>query len=241
MKRASPKARPILMTGPMVVATLADLKTQTRRLVKFREFGRSDTPGYDWHFRGTRRGATRGSAACLWQDLRHSDLLDLCPYGRVGDRLWVRESLVMRADSTWTYKADGAVVSLPEGHPDTCWMLSWALHQQRDYCPSIHMPRWASRISLELLNVRIERLQEITEADAVAEGLRRYLPRPDGPTGPDGKLLDRFHWESSDRATRHDPVLAYRDLWDSINGKRASWDSNPYVWVLEYRRLEGRP
>ena len=93
-------------------------------------------------------------------------------YGVPGDHLWVRESLRRRDDATsfWTYAADDKAIKLPANHPDVGAMLSWAHHKEGSSCPSIHMPRWASRITLEVIELRQERLQYISEADAKAEG-----------------------------------------------------------------------
>ena len=173
--------RPILFSGPMVRAILADLKTQTRRVVK----------------------APRSVA---W-DGRLSPPIDQCPYGTAGSKLWVRETWAdtMGDPPTAVYRADG------ERHPAS--HLKWT--------PSIHMPRWASRLTLEIVNVRVERLQEISEADAKAEGDKNPF---DGHLHNDGTPI-----ESS-------AVLRFKCLWDSINAKRAPWASNPWVWVVEFRK-----
>jgi hypothetical protein len=197
------KERPILFSGPMVLALRAKTKTQTRRVVKFREFRPSDTPGYDWTFRGTLRGGTSSS---VWQDLRHSQLLDLCPYGKPGDRLWVRE--------TWaTTEQDG-------DHPRDAYVVyratdpDWETQQGWRWRPSIFMPRWASRLTLEIVEVRVQQLHTISAADCVAEG---FLPtmRNEPPA------LDRF-----------------RDLWEKLNGKRHPWKSNPWLWAITFRRVK---
>lgn len=123
-----------------------------------------------------------------------------CPYGQPGDRLWVRETWAdtMSDPPEAVYRADG------ERHPSS--FLKWK--------PSIFMPRWASRITLEVTGVRVERLQEISKADVIAEGI-------------DG--LSDIH------AGWHQP---YAQLWDSINAKRAPWSSNPLVWVIEFKRVQ---
>jgi hypothetical protein len=194
------KERPILFSGPMVRSILDGRKTQTRRAVKFVQFDRSDTPGYDWHFRGTAKGTKRSS---LWQDMRHEQILSMCPYGKPGDRLWVRE--------TW-------LCATGEPGPMLC-------HYQADgdrpefnglWKPSIHMFRWASRITLEITGVRVERLQGISEADAIAEGVECCS----GWIGHAGE-----------------PRRIFCDLWKSINGPE-SWAANPWVWVVEFRRCE---
>jgi hypothetical protein len=127
----------------------------------------------------------------------------LCPYGQPGDRLWVREA--------WRAWPDGVAYRADISDAD----LADAVHAP--WRPSIHMHRAASRITLEITAVRVERLQDISEADAKAEGVTRPVP-----------MLD------DDPSTYVD---AFGDLWASINGP-GSWDSNPWVWVIEFRRVE---
>lgn len=125
------------------------------------------------------------------------------PYGVPGDRLWVRESWRPRQASTVYYRADSY-----DYHHDEI-RAGGTVPQWR---PSIHMPRWASRITLEVVAVRVERLQEITYLESVAEGV----------------IYDRGF---------EDPRDNYRSLWNVINAKRGrGWDENPWVWVIEFRR-----
>jgi hypothetical protein len=128
-----------------------------------------------------------------------------CPYGQPGDRLWVRETW---APKQWEkgacYRATGDL--LDTGH------CQWR--------PSIHMPRWASRITLEVIGVRVERLQDISEADAEAEGCEP-LPMCGGPE------VGGYNCYQS----------GFELLWGSINGKLAPWSSNPWVWVVEFQRI----
>ena len=132
-----------------------------------------------------------------------------CPYGQPGDRLWVREAWKVDLNHRF-YRADG-----DPGGP-----VPWT--------PSIHMPRWASRITLEVTGVRVERPQDISEADAKAEGVHRCL---------DG-LWSGGAWKHLRRPNCYaDPCNAFCDLWASINGP-GSWDANPWVWVVEFRRVE---
>ena len=184
--------RPILFSGAMVRALLSGTKTQTRRVIKFKPWHqieeRDDGTPWPWM-------QSDDNDAGVW--LR-------CPYGAPGDRLWVRETWAptdgrFEPLRSVAYRADGEDVSLL----DDRWR------------PSIHMPRWASRITLEVTAVRVERLQDISEADAWAEGIA-------------GDLLHRAQgW-----APR-----AYHLLWEQINGP-GSWDANPGVWVLTFRRVE---
>ena len=201
------KERPILFGASMVRALLDGSKTQTRRVFKAKNGdvwpNKNDLPG-------------------MHQILRN------CPYGQPGDRLWVRETTHRRPmlhlltgeplDPKYdggAYTADSRDVLNPDGF-DLSWWYS------RKTCPAIHMPRWASRILLEIVSVRVERLQDISEVDAVAEGvtMTRY-----------GCHEHRYPDASCITAQQ-----AYRTLWNSINGG-GSWDANPWVWVVEFKRV----
>ena len=105
------------------------------------------------------------------------------------------------------------------------WKMRWT--------PSIHMPRWASRINLEITGVRIERLNDISEADAIAEGITE-LPLQKGEPG----AWWTANVEAGPSLHGRTPVDAFRKLWESINGA-GSWDANPYVWVVEFKRIGG--
>ena len=203
------KERPILFKGPMVRALLDGTKTQTRRVVKMKRHQqieeREDGTPWPWMYDGD----------------RDADSWMACPYGQPGDRLWVRETFAegihQLADvNHWAYAAD------PFGN------------QQRlgdRWKPSIHMPRWASRITLEITGVRVERLQDISEADAIAEGIER---QDDGIGWRRGPITA----DVPNTATRTAfPKLAYQSLWESINGP-GSWAANPWGWVIEFRRGE---
>lgn len=201
--------RPILFSGPMVRAILARRKTQTRRVAK---------PTPKVFSQGT------GHIAVLHEP---------CRYGKPGDRLWVRE--------TWcpANSEEGPVVLYPADHGRRCladesypvdyakyplkgeaWS-AWAPEVEagtvKAYRPSIHMPRWACRLVLELIDASLERLQDISEQDAIAEG------------------VDESAVESFRRAGVERPAgFAFRELWTSINGSE-SWEANPWVWVLHFR------
>jgi len=139
-----------------------------------------------------------------------------CPYGQVGDRLWVRETHFIggiKPDEWAWYKAGF------DGDADA---VVWR--------PSIHMPRWASRITLEITDIRVERVQNITEEDALVEGI----------TKDDAMVA---HSEHDERVGMYDICYAdaFQRLWDSLNAKRGySWEVNPFVWVLSFRRLNGQ-
>ena len=135
-------------------------------------------------------------------------VLTLCPYGQPGDQLWVRERWAPR---------DGLTVINQQRTEVFYWADDEGKHwSDGPWKPSIHMPRWASRITLEVTGVRVERLQDISERDAQAEGV--------------------VEWAINGGSTAALCVDQYRDLWDSINGAGA-WECNPFVWVVEFRRI----
>ncbi|MFL1405413.1 hypothetical protein ACJO2E_08730 [Marinobacter sp. M1N3S26] len=221
MKQHTTKERPIRFKDDNVRAILEDRKTQTRPILNPQpgngwEFGTASEIGikYGWirsrHPLRERFGVfIRRSVGTGQQHFEHSIIP--CPYGQPGDRLWVRE--------TWRqFNAidECGCSESPCGCPCTDTVLYRATHDDGEskWRPSIHMPRWASRITLEITDVRVERLQDISVADAKAEG---------GPThGHSGAEI------SYRRGFRH--------LWSQINGPD-SWDANPWVWVIEFRRI----
>ena len=237
------RERPILFRGLMVRALLEGRKTQTRRIVKPQPVGgdRIHESEDGWVV-----GRMRDSENA-WGELH-------CPYGVPGDRLWVRERWRIGA---WDENEGRIAIDYADG-PDKRWRSDqtdddgekfnrlWQgscdeLHRKRILADSngqYHwkpgesplrwrsgrfMPRWASRITLEVTDVRVHRLQEISDEDAIAEGLIEH-----------GSGFLGFHggpWQ------RH-PEDAYSNLWDSINGP-GSWASNPWVWAITFRRIEG--
>lgn len=194
------KERPIIFGADSVRAILSGAKTQTRRVVK-------NPDKYD---------RIRECGFC-------------CPYGQPGERLWVRETwkhygnkyaggksyaLVAYGDDTSTER-DVDVSALPE-IPKACIDDYW--HKKRS---PIFMPRWASRINLEVTNVRVERVQEITREDALAEGVREMFKGKNFELREERMSLEQH---------------AYAEAWDSLNAKRGfSWDSNPFVWVISFK------
>ncbi|MBW0795199.1 hypothetical protein KX852_05915 [Pseudomonas aeruginosa] len=198
MSAEKPRERPILFNDQMVRAILDGRKTVTRRVMK-------PQPVLDGHF------WTYGGAG--WSDRINSltpvaghSLAARCPYGQPGDRLWVREAWAC----TLVAQAPGEEwVVYREGDNRTDCGGPWK--------PSIHMPRWASRILLEITAVRVERLQDISEEQARAEG---YPAERECETGGSG--LDAWLW--------------FRSLWGEINGPEA-FTANPWVWVIEFKRV----
>lgn len=198
------KEIPILFNTPMVRALLEGRKTQTRRIVKPQPDHRADWLKCDMN--DTYRAGIKFGEVPQFGHWK-------CPYGKPGDRLWVRE--------TWTVKQ---LCSAPQ--PPVYYYASY------DPCPhvwrpSIFMPRWASRITLEVVSVRVERLQEITEEDARAEGCEKEFE------ASAADFLANKNWDAEKSSTYR---LGYKHLWESINGP-GSWAANPLVWVIEFRRV----
>lgn len=196
--------RPILFSAPMVRALLSGTKTQTRRVAKARKYPSLLEPGR-W-------------ADGYVLDLGNREwLMRDCPYGAPGDALWVRES-------HWWFKDEHDPVTgyfPPKLTAEDVKYRADGDDGRKVWRPSIHMPRWASRITLQITGMRVERLQDISAADALAEGV---IVHPDHHGKPTGRI--------------YGPVQAYSDLWDQINGA-GSWDANPWVWVIEFSRIEG--
>lgn len=195
------KSRPILFSAPMVRALLDGSKTQTRRVIKPQPdhrgvFEPAMAPGI----------GSRINKWAIRTDIGFK--LIKCPYGRIGDLLYVRETIDALCGCDATYLADDN--RLVDAHPEKWDVWRDGRDLKPKTIPSIFMPRWASRLTLEVTNIRAERLHEISENDALAEGCKGNI---------DGLEL---------------PSEQYRDLWKSINGKK-SWDVNPWVWVVEFK------
>lgn len=222
------KDRPILFSGAMVRAILAGQKTQTRRIVKPQPSIEGQTP---------RR---------------------TCPYGAPGDRLWVRETHAAMACSSRArvaYRADMIVQNQTPRRTPPGWttadLCPWPVdnakgrgHAVTRWTPAIHMPRALSRIDLEVTAVRVERLHDVTEEDARTEGVTLgpivCSDCQDQECGPDGDVCPVCDCEACDgrqQVIASTYRAAYAHLWDRINGGRAPWRSNPWVWVLSFRRV----
>lgn len=209
------KERPILFSAPMVRALLAGTKTQTRRAMKPQPTEFVGGPGV------TLQDGSPAPLVPLDDSVEPYGREIVCPYGQPGDRLWVRESFAhmysgnaqpdKRAPEDVAYMADNLT-------PDPYVYGSWK--------PSIHMPRWASRITLEITSVRVERLQEISIEDAKAEGA----------WGPDDSIVQKVADYFGTDIFSANPRKAFQMLWESINGPD-SWAANPWVWAIEFRRV----
>lgn len=229
------KERPILFSSSMVRAILDGSKTMTRRIIRPQptHFNPAGTP---------RRVVPNGGP---------SESI-CCPYGEPGDRLWVRETWnvthhsqlapgenIAKSAEDCVRDNNGFMPSCAEGVVYAAdGVTSHPVHGKARWRPSIHMPRWASRILLEIVSVRVERLQDISEDDARAEGIERGKDFPGWYRGPlDGDSAGLAEAGRHFKIPTAFPKLAFRALWESINGPK-SWAANPWVWVVEFRRVE---
>lgn len=240
------KERPILFNSAMVRAILSGQKTVTRRPLKGNQIpslSKSDSPEHQWiavvqdhpQWGFAAFGATEQECAA------ELAMYGGCPYGRAGDRLWVRETWYCDHDEVMRgpylkpddldigeAREDGTLVYAADG-------LTPYEAEQPTWKPSIHMPRWACRILLEITDVRVERLQDISEEQAVDEGLSWegevngktfYTHAP--KTYPPGS-----HQQFGVSGT--DAISAFRNLWNTTGG---DWDANPWVWCVSFKRVQ---
>lgn len=221
--------RPILFSGAMVRAILAGRKTVTRRIVKVQP--PTDKYQITTLADSTARKERKQIGAHQWAIVDGLDIRNSfgpyfrCPLGKSGDRLWVRETWRVFGGREYEYQQhQPSVIYRADDGP---------IRDEGAWRPSIFMPRWASRLTLEILSVRVERLQAITEADAIAEGIE-LVSGDYNRQDFSGCWRDyggrREYWNS--------PIDSFHSAWDLINGKRATWDSNPWVWRIEFKRLE---
>ncbi|MES3016195.1 MAG: hypothetical protein V4721_00390 [Bacteroidota bacterium] len=209
------KARPILFNAHMVRALLEDRKTNTRRILKPQP-------------EGGLLGVVKERKTYWFKGGEKSSIEVKCPFGQVGDLLWVRETFLISGHEeeygAHYYRAD------PLDN-------SWVLRNHEDYpkwTPSIFMKRLSSRLTLEIIDIRVEQLQDISEDDALAEGIVQYEGIVDircyGGSPVEIKGV-RYGINEGDYEC---PIKAYAELWKSINGKD-SWDADPWVWVIEFK------
>lgn len=227
------RERPILFNGAMVRAILAGQKTQTRRAI----MGIPWRPGCNPDFSQARAFSNAGEFRIAGSQEMTTGFR--CPFGRPGDRLWVRETWrpqTVHSCAMDTCDCDSVGVTFAA---DGTWVLhnwsqnpvpdSWYLPDAaaRGNLPSIHMPRWACRLVLEITDVRVERLQAINETDAVAEGASAGVLKD--------IRLRRTHPRAAKPMVYEDSREIFADLWDSTGG---DWNSNPWVWVITFKRIE---
>lgn len=219
------KERPILFSAPMVRAIIEGRKTMTRRIMKVQPYESEYESGmFHMMYRAPKtiygKSKTYDPTSGKWSDEKHGPItikgsllsatgginmyIPFCPYGVIGDQLWVRETFRTNAyvDGRPEYRATPAC----EEKVEECDL-------QPRWTPSIFMPRKYSRITLEITNVRVERLQNISDRDVESEGIFGY-------------------------EMQFTPQHAFRILWESINGFE-SWNTNPWVWVIEFKHTEG--
>jgi len=213
------RERGILFSGPMVRAILAGRKTQTRRAMRTSHVGYHSFARWDGEpFRRAMMRCLNDPGIATGNPSLRSVFCENNRYGVPGDRLWVRETwaaggLASPDDRTPAYAVDA--------DPDVRRLIRWR--------PAILMPRWASRITLEITNVRVERAQAISAADVAAEGI-------------DTAAVQTLYRDATPKQRRElgttlatgAPSLNWRAAWTLING-RASWDANPWVWVVEFK------
>ena len=248
MEAATMKERPILFSGEMVRRILSGEKTVTRRVLK----DQPDGPLCWWP--GDDAWVPAGEYIVEDPALTDEDYYHRCPYGKPGDLLYVRETWALMVGNR---HFDGSIERWRECWPDE------NIHYRADavspnlgrWRPSIHMPRWASRITLEVTDVRVERLQEISEEDALAEGAVQFDGNIVGPL--------RTYWTRANDDNPFDPQnnayvgrgearREFQRLWESINGNRYhtdeygvrhrqpfAWADNPWCWVVSFRRIGG--
>lgn len=235
--------KPILFSGPMVRAILEERKTQTRRVVKFKSLDPKEV--------GAIHPDGSGTGWIAWQPGKNitaeftkteypgADGFK-CPYGNIGDILWVRETFVKGIyydDDCPVYDENGDVVEkiwYRADNPDLTWCDCGDM-VATPWKPSIHMPKIACRIFLQIEDIRVERLRDISEADCIAEGIvyaDSYYPRP-----PDGRLppLPWKNYQTDGECLL--PIDSYSSLWKEINGE-GSWSANPWVWVIAFKRID---
>lgn len=241
--------RGMIFNGEMVRAILDGRKTQTRRIIKNQREGES------WSVKSAVVPRCPGHTHDWWLPTatRPYSALPRCPFGAVGDRIWVRETFqgpLFDFEQMEAYQDDSSKFKKPEfcvykadGKPapeffdadenlHCCWR------------PSIHMPRWASRITLEITDVRVERLNSISDADCIAEGI---IPVPKD-RDDDHQFWRDYRLSGDGTFCVPTPRESFESLWKSVRGKSfdqkedtgpGSWHANPWVWVIEFKRIEG--
>lgn len=204
------KEKPILFSAPMVRAILEGRKTMTRRVVK----KQCDHTGI----------GRDESGVFVHRHCEHDTGITRCLYGQPGDRLWVRETFTANEFMECRYKADGKQFLICNGRKTETEYF------EKKWKPSIFMPRWASRITLEITAVRVERLQDISEEDAKNEGANAiaFMELKQMPPS----LIDK-----TGELYKNSYRYGFYNVWSSINGED-SWNANPWVWVIEFKRIE---
>lgn len=229
--------RPIIFKDEMIRAILEGRKTQTRRVIKPQPT-LCERSGFHW--KGYAYGIGSGH-----RETQRNFARQECPQGKPGDRLWVREAHAFVPQPAYRCSTDIYQQINPNYDYEACvYRENFDRSRSFPWRPSIHMPRWASRITLEITDVRVERLQDISEEDAIAEGARHF---PDLPgTSPYGQD-DRWSMEAPDSCDKclGNARMAFANYFCKITGNAPKglldprpWDANPWVWVIEFRRVD---
>jgi hypothetical protein len=212
-------ARPILMSAPMIRALIVGTKRQTRRILKNPEYYGCPT-GDCPHWQ---------QAEC---NVAMQALAGECPYGKPSDLLWVRERAWIPREASLQELREGADTWIPDYYADGITDID--SEQYRDWgwksTPSIHMPRWASRLTLELTDVRVQRLNKMNEHDCIEEGINYRCPSCGYTHRDAANLMDH----SLCKTKMPPPHEFYKEIWEGINGQ-GSWEKNPWVWVLTFK------
>lgn len=209
---------PILFSTPMVQAILEDRKTGTRRVVKPQPPEEDKLDVGEFNPSLTNKDGDEYPGPDTFGAISDGEFCIKCPYGKPGDVLWVRESFAYvllgvkyKSDGDWTREEKEFGMTLP-----------WK--------PSTHMPKTACRIFLEVLSIKVERLQDISEEDAIAEGIEplKIYSFP---------IYRNYTPESGCKDGYQTPRFSFQSLWRSINGPE-SWNANPWVWVIQFKKIE---
>lgn len=240
------KEHPILFKPEMVRAILEGRKTMTRRVVK----PQPENVEYCCtcikvkHFY-----IPKNPKPLSKYEPTHKVLTIKCPYGQIGDHLWVREAwgIYQRSDcmpsgkpydGAYIYRATDTIPDIPD----------YAIVKKFKWHPSIHMPRKFSRVTLEITDIKVERIQDITEEDAIKEGIEgeeydqtivlKDYSNKDSKNKFDGQWFQSWS-EDLGNYIDEDEIckISFHTLWDSLNGKKYPWASNPWVWCLEFKKL----
>ncbi|WP_245127239.1 hypothetical protein [Klebsiella pneumoniae] len=232
------KERGMIFNGEMVRAILDGRKTQTRRIVK----GTDGAVKFckEWDINGEEIFVVLGEKDHTGMNPVLGALS--CPFGAVGDRIWVREAFRVHSRATdvatLVYKASERNSWTEQTHRVPVAVCNKPATPEK-WTPSLHMPRWASRILLEITDVRVERLNAISPEDAESEGLERtnftgFGDEPGLPSYPEPDV----YFDPLKKQWKEYPPEAFAGLWESIYGE-GSWLANPWVWVIEFKRVEG--
>lgn len=233
------KERSLIFSGPMVRALLDGRKTQTRRIVKpqppawatwvnARQHLNHESQWVPSHLFAWSEEQTPGEPLKKlrrWPNKNGDEYSIPCPYGAPGDRLWVKEKWAYFGGDEYLYQQERSAVGYAaslthlESPPGGKWRST------------LFMPRWASRITLEVTRVRVERLQDISEEDARAEGVQPFFEEF-SCFSRDQRLT------SGELAADAEHRASFAVLWDEINADRATWKSNPWVWAVDFKRVQ---